>query len=198
MSLPCRERMSSKGMLTVAEALRKQGAARPGVVLAVLLLLIAGVGGWGYWRYRESTRTTRGLGPSKTVVIYEDAVISGNTGISTGFYTPIDGYRYVNVFVEFEQHQPDEEPVSLGVVFAHDPQGRWGARRYYNFEGNMAASPADPQMITLSGRNSWHGSPHDRSSYIARLPVMGPYLQVFPFNHHSQERKCSVVLYLTK
>lgn len=134
---------------------------------------------------------------SMTKVIYEDHVIPANRGISTGRYTHVDGYRYANIVVEFEQKEANEEPVSLGVIFAHSSNGKWGSRRYFNFNENLQAS-ADPQMITLSGRRSWHGSPHNRSSYIARLPVMGPFLQVFPFNHHTEKRKISIVLYLTK
>lgn len=137
----------------------------------------------------------QGCATTKTISIYDNHLIPANTGISTGVYTEVDGYRYVNVAVEFEQKEPKEEPVSLGVVFAHSSYGELGARRYFTFEENFTA-PADPQMITVSGRGSWHGHPHDKSSYIARLPIMGPYLQVFPFNHHNQERTFSIVLYL--
>ena len=133
---------------------------------------------------------------TKTIIIYENYAVPANMGISTGVYTEADGYRYVNVAVEFEQKDPGEEPVSLGVMFAHSQNGKWGSRRYFTFEENFSA-PADPQMITLTGKGSWHGHPHDKSSYIARLPIMGPFLQVFPFNHHNHERKFSIVLYLT-
>jgi hypothetical protein len=71
-----------------------------------------------------------GAGPaSKTVRLYEHHEIPGNIGVSSGRYTDVDGYRHVNIAVEFEQRAPDEEPVSLGVVFAHDAEGRFGARR---------------------------------------------------------------------
>jgi hypothetical protein len=134
---------------------------------------------------------------TKSITVYEEHSIPANTGISTGVYTNVSGYRYVNVAVEFEQLSAAEEPVSLGVKFAHSQDGKWGSRRYFTFDENFSGSAA-PQMITVSGEASWHGHPHDKSSYIARLPIMGPYLQVFPFNHHSQERKLSIVLYLTE
>ena len=134
--------------------------------------------------------------PSKTIVVYDNQVIPPNIGISTGTYTGVDDYRYVNITVEFEQKEANEEPVSLGVVFAHNSQGKFGSRRYFTFEENFA-SPANPQMITLTGAGSWHGHPHDKSVYTARLPVMGPYVQVFPFNLHNQPRRFTVVLYLT-
>lgn len=141
--------------------------------------------------------TNCGIAQTKTIAIYEDGNIPANIGISTGAYTKVDGYRYVNITVEFEQDSASEEPVSLGVKFAHDQRGKWGSRRYFTFEENFSGS-ADPQMITASGKNSWHGQQHAKSSYTARLPIMGPYLQVFPFNHHNEARKFSVVLYLTK
>jgi hypothetical protein len=133
---------------------------------------------------------------SKVITIYDNATIDANTGISTGQYTCCCRYRFVNVFVEFEQHAAQEQPVSLGVTFGFNKTGEMGSRRYFNFEQNFGA-PAHPQMITLSGENCWHGTPHNRSSYIARLPVMGPYIQVFPFNHHDQQRQFSIKLYLT-
>lgn len=141
---------------------------------------------------------TEGPAPaSKTVTVYDDAPIGADTGISTGSCLDVDGWRYANVFVEFEQHGPDEKPLSLGVVFAPDAGGKRGSRRYFNFEENFPGE-ANPRMITLSGKGSWHGSPHDKSSYVARLPVMGPYLQVFPYNHHSAPRNFTVVIYLTR
>ena len=134
---------------------------------------------------------------TKTIAIYEDDTIPANRGISTGIYTEVDGYRYVNIAVEFEQNAAQEEPMSLGVVFAHDQAGKWGARRYFTFEENFSG-PANPQMITVTGNSSWNGNPRNKSTYIARFPVMGPYIQVFPFNRHSEERSFSIVLYLTE
>lgn len=143
-----------------------------------------------------STKPNCCLAQTKSVVIYDDHAIPANTGISTGVYTEVNGYRYANVTVEFQQDTANEEPVSLGVSFAHNTGGKWSSRRYFNFEENFSA-PADPQMITLTGKASWHGTQWKKSSYTARLPVMGPYMQVFPFNHHDQERKNSVVIYLS-
>jgi hypothetical protein len=143
-----------------------------------------------------SSNMVETISNTKTITIYDNKIIPPNCGISTGTYTKIDGYRYVNIAVEFEQKEAEEEPLSLGVVFAHSSSGKLGARRYFTFDRNFT-SPADPQMITISGKSSWHGHPHDKSSYIARLPIMGPFIQVFPFNHHDEERKFSVSLYLT-
>ena len=134
---------------------------------------------------------------TKTITIYDGSSIPANTGISTGIYTSVDGYRYVNITVEFEQNTAGEEPVSLGVIFAHSQKGELGSRRYFTFDENFTGS-ADPQMITLTGKASWHGSQQKKSSYTARLPVMGPFIQVFPFNHHSEARTFSIALYLVE
>lgn len=133
---------------------------------------------------------------TKTIVIYDNHTIAGQIGISTGSYTNVDGYRYANIAVEFEQKTAGEQPLSLGVVFAHSTAGKWGSRRYFTFEENFTA-PADPQMMTVTGKGSWHGIQHKKSSYTVRVPIMGPYIQVFPFNQHSEPRKFSVVIYLT-
>jgi len=154
--------------------------------IAIIILLIPGC-------FHSNSRMLS----TKTVTIYSDRSIPANTGISTGVYTSVDGYRYANITVEFEQNTANEEPVSLGVVFAHSQNGQLGSRRYFNFEQNFSAA-ADPQMITLSGKNSWHGAQQKKSSYTARLPIMGPFIQVFPFNHHSEARTVSVLVYLTE
>jgi hypothetical protein len=133
---------------------------------------------------------------TKTIVIYDNHEIPAQIGISTGKYTKVDGYRYANIAVEFEQKTSGEKPLSLVVVFAHDVSGKWGARRYFTFEENFSA-PAVPQNMTVTGEGCWHGSPHNKSSYIVRVPIMGPFIQVFPFNNHSEKRKFSIVIYLT-
>jgi hypothetical protein len=138
----------------------------------------------------------RCLAETKVITFYNNATIPAGIGISSGTYTNVDGYRFINIFVEFEQNAAGENPVSLGVIFAFDASGTMGSRRYFNFEQNFTA-PADPQMITLSGANSWHGSPHNISTYTARLPVMGPYVQVFPFNQEAKDRKFSIRAYLS-
>jgi len=50
--------------------------------------------------------------------------------------------------------------------------------------------------MDISGRGSWHGSPHNISSYVARFPIMGPFVQVFVYNHEAATRTVSVWGYL--
>lgn len=141
-------------------------------------------------------RPCRCLADTKVITFYDNHTIPAGIGISTGVYTNVDGYRFINIFVEFEQLAAGEKPVSLGVMFAFGSGGQQGSRRYFNFEQNFTGT-ANPQMITLSGEGSWHGAPHNKSSYTARLPVMGPYVQVFPFNHEAKDRKITIKAYLS-
>ncbi len=121
--------------------------------------------------------------------------IPANTGISLPPYTKIDGYRHINIFVRFTQSNSDEPPVDLGVIFAFDEKGGMGARRYVNLEENLS-SPQSTQFIEVSGRGSWHGSQQKISSYLARFPVMGPFVEVFVYNKAPVKRKVSVWAYL--
>lgn len=124
-----------------------------------------------------------------------DYELPPSVGISLPPYTMIDGYRHINIFVQFTQLLSDEPPVDLGVTFAFDANGTMGARRYLNLEQNLG-SPQSTDFIEVSGRGSWHGSPHNISSYLASFPVMGPYIEVFVYNRAPSKRKVSVWGYL--
>lgn len=132
---------------------------------------------------------------TKVIKFMEEREIAPNIGISIPPYTNIDGYRHINIFVRFSQAEADEPPVDLGVIFAFDRNGKMGARRYVNLEENVP-SPQSTQFIEVSGSGSWHGSQWKISSYMARFPVMGPYVQVFLYNRAPVKRKLSVWAYL--
>ena len=132
---------------------------------------------------------------TKTVKFMTDKELPPSVGISLPPYTGIDGYRHLNLFVRFSQVAADEAPVDLGVIFAFDANGAMGARRYVNLEDNVS-SPQSTNFIEVSGRGSWHGSPHNVSSYAARFPVMGPFVQVFVYNRAPIKRTVSVWGYL--
>ena len=124
-----------------------------------------------------------------------DHEMPANVGISIPPYTKVDGYRHLNLFVRFSQETATEPPVDLGVIFAFDTSGKMGARRYVNLEENVAA-PQGTNMISVSGSGTWHGSPHNISSYVARFPVLGPYVEVFVYNQAPDPRTVSVWGYL--
>ena len=43
-----------------------------------------------------------------------DQKVPPSVGINIGPYVSIDGYRHINVFVQFSQKASDEAPVDLG------------------------------------------------------------------------------------
>ncbi len=143
-------------------------------------------------------KTTPGpCNPACTTVIkfLTDHAVPAGVGISVGSYANIDHYRHLNVFVRFSQAAAAEPPVDLGAVFAFDAAGDMGARCYVNLEENVAG-PQSTNFIEVSGQGSWHGTPHNISTYVARFPVMGPFVQVFVYNRAPIERKVSVWGYL--
>jgi hypothetical protein len=117
--------------------------------------------------------------------------VPASIGLSLPPYKNIDGYRFISIFVQFDQNEADEAPVDLGVMFAFDSAGKLGARRYVNLQANLPG-PQSTNFIEVSGSGSWHGSPHNISSYVAHFPVLGPYVQVFVYNRAPIKRVVSV------
>jgi hypothetical protein len=132
---------------------------------------------------------------TKVVKFMTDKSVAANLGISIPPYTKIAGYRHINIFVRFTQEEASEPPVDLGVIFAFDSKGTMGARRYVNLEENLSR-PQSTNFIEVSGNGAWHGSPHNISTYVARFPIMGPYVEVFVYNRAPVARKVSVWGYL--
>ena len=107
----------------------------------------------------------------------------------------VGGYRYINIFVEFDQTAPDELPVDLGVLFAFDADGTMATRCYVNLEQNVG-DPQPTNFVQVSGGGrAWHGIPNV-TRYVARLPVMGPYVQVFADNLSKVEHTVTIWGYL--
>ena len=135
------------------------------------------------------------LACSSVIKFMTDHNLPPSVGISLPPYKKIDGYRFINIYVEFSQVACSEPPVDLGVIFAFDENGKMGARCFVNMDENPA-SPQSTNFIEVSGRGSWGGSPHNTSSYVAKFPVMGPYVEVFVYNRAAIQRKVSVWGYL--
>ena len=135
--------------------------------------------------------------PACTTIVrfMTDKEVPPNVGVSIPGYKSVDGYRHLNVFVRFNQETSGELPVDLGVLFAFDAQGTLSARRYVNLEANVPG-PQSTNFIEVSGSGSWHGSPHNISSYMARLPVMGPFAWVVVYNRAPVKRVVTVWGYL--
>ena len=132
---------------------------------------------------------------TKVVRFMTDHELPPSVGISVPPYTGIDGYRHINVFVKFNQVAADEAPVDLGVIFAFDANGTMGARRYVNLEENISG-PQSTNFIEVSGQGSWHGNPHNISTYLGRFPVMVPFIEVFVYNRAPIKRTVTVWGYL--
>ena len=132
---------------------------------------------------------------SKVIKIMTDREIGPNMAMSVPPYTTVDGYRYVNITVRFNQAEANEPPVELGVMFAYDQSGEMGSRFYANLEA-IKASPQVSHFIEVTNERAWHGSGIGFSTFITRIPVMAPYMQVFPHNKASHSRTVSIWAYL--
>ena len=65
----------------------------------------------------------RCIASTKVLKFYTDHTIPAGIRISSGVCTNVDGYRYINIFVEFHQDAANEKPVDLRVIFAFDNRG---------------------------------------------------------------------------
>jgi hypothetical protein len=132
---------------------------------------------------------------TKVIKIMTDHEVLSSKGITSGGYFSIDGYRFINIFVQFSQEKEDELPVDLGLMFAFNETGTLGARCYVNLEENLAGLQST-NVIEVSGSGCWHGGEWKISSYVVRLPVMGPFIQCFVYNRATFPRVVSVWAYL--
>jgi hypothetical protein len=124
-----------------------------------------------------------------------DQKVPLGVGISLPRYTEVDPYRFINIFVRFSQTTLEEPPVDLGVMFAFGEDGAMAARHYAVLESGLSGAQRT-NLIEISGKGTWHGNPRNISSYLARLPVMGPFVQIFVYNRAPIERRVSVWAYL--
>jgi hypothetical protein len=132
---------------------------------------------------------------TQVIKIMTDHEVSASKGITSGGYVSIDGYRFINIFVQFSQEEEDEMSVDLGLMFAFNEAGTLGARCYVNLEKNLQG-PQSTNVIEVSGSGCWHGGEWKTSSYVVRLPVMGPFIQFFIYNRAAIPRVVSVWAYL--
>jgi hypothetical protein len=124
---------------------------------------------------------------SKVVQFMTDVQVPAISGTGKGVYTRIGGYRYINTFVKFNQQSSNELPVDLVVGYAFDSNREMVAGKYVNLEQNLS-SQQYINVISISGDGSFNGSPPNASSYIASLPVIDLFTQVFHFNGASATR----------
>lgn len=132
---------------------------------------------------------------TRVIKFMTDQEVPPETGLNMGPYSSVDGYRYVNLTVRFSQETAEEAPVDLGLVFAFDAAGTMGARCLVDLE-DSTGSPQRTSFVEVSGEGTWHGTPHNISSYAARVPVMAPFVEVFVYNRAPITRTVSVWGYL--
>jgi hypothetical protein len=124
-----------------------------------------------------------------------DHDVPANVGNSLLPPQEVNGYRYINIFVQYTQNAGNEPPVDLGVIFSFDTFAKLGARKYVNLEQNLP-SQQNTNFIEVSGSGGWSGSPANSNTYVARFPVMGPYVEIIVYNKANYQRKVSVWGYL--
>jgi|SRR3977135_3782579 len=132
---------------------------------------------------------------TKIVKFTTDHEIAPSSSIGLMPRIEIKGYRHINIFVQFNQLALDEAPVDLSLIFGFDTKGTMAARRYLIL-GSNASGSQDASFIEVSGSGSWQGAPHNISSYLVRLPVMGPFVEAVLHNRAPIERTVSVWAYL--
>ena len=128
---------------------------------------------------------------TRVIKFMTDREVGANSGVNSFPYTSVDGFRFLNVFVEHTQTAYGEPGVELGVSFGFDADGMMHSRHHVNFEENLS-SPQTPNYVLVSASGNWSGSPHNVSHYAARFPVMGPFVVVFASNRAALARKVSV------
>jgi len=80
-------------------------------------------------------------------------------------------------------------------MFAFDEAGTMGAGHFVNLEPNPKA-PIATQPLGVLGSGTYHGDQWKISTYVFRLPILGPYMKVFAYNTLPSERKLSIWAYL--
>ncbi len=121
--------------------------------------------------------------------------VPGRSEISVPPCNETNGFRTVNLFVRYTHEHPQEPPIDLRVEYAYDEKGLMKSSHWCapaeNGTGDMTA-----RRLEFGGPPS-PGTPDAQSSFIVRLPVMGPYIEVYAINRASANRKVSVWAYLT-
>ncbi len=133
---------------------------------------------------------------SRVLRLMNEADVPAGSEISVPPYNEVDGFRYANIFVRYAQEDPPQPPIDLAVAFAFDDRGLHSARFGVNLE---EASPAPRELVPLqvSGAAAANAAaPGTAVTYVARIPVMGPYMEVFTANRAAVNRKVTVWAYM--
>lgn len=142
--------------------------------------------------------------PTRIIPVFNSRSLSGHTGTTSGALN-VRGCRFVNIFVQYrDSATPNPQPgpipsVSLGALFQLDAGSDMRSRMYVNLEGNIpalqnvnfiAVAPTGPFTSTVGTQIL-----RESGNYIVRIPVMGPFVVVSPFNDASVTRFVWVKIY---
>ncbi len=134
------------------------------------------------------------LAQTRVLRLMLETEVAAGTELSIPPYNDITGFRYINVVVRYTHEDPSQPPMDLGVEFGFDEKGLLTTRNYANLEENIP-SPQSLTQFQVAGPES-DGTPNKVVSYVVRVPVMGPFVEVFIKNNASVNRKVTVWGYL--
>jgi hypothetical protein len=131
---------------------------------------------------------------TKVIQFMSDCEVPANTGISLPPFTDIDGYRHINLFLQFSQDASNDALLIIGAAFAFDKNGKLRTRRYINLEQIGSEPPITFLGVNVPGTSQ--GGAQNGGSYVARFPMLGPFIEVYVTNMATISRKVSVWGYL--
>ena len=136
------------------------------------------------------------LAQTRILRLMMETEVPPNTELSVPPYNDITGFRYINLFVRYIHEDPAEPPLDLSVEFAFDEKGLMTTRRHAIVENRtLSSEPQTLSPVTVVGPES-DGTPNQVVTYVLRVPIMGPFIEVFTNNRASVKRKVTVWGYL--
>ncbi len=127
-----------------------------------------------------------------TLKVWTRQSFPAKTGYSRDWVC-VDGYRYINVFVEYTKNNDYDGYVDLNLVFAFK-DGKLSANNFLQLE-QTANYPQRTTETYVEGNDTWSGGQSKKGSYVVRCPVMGPYCRVVLYNGTPVRRTISCWIY---
>ena len=141
---------------------------------------------------------------TRIIPVFNSRLLAPHTGVSVGAAN-VTGCRFINIFVQYrDSATPNPQPgpipsVSLGALFQLDARSDMRSRMYVNLESNLP-SLQNVNLIVVSPKGPFTSTVgteilRESGNYIVRIPVMGPYVVVVPFNDAAVSRYVWVKIY---
>lgn len=141
---------------------------------------------------------------TRIIPVFNPRNLAPQTGTTSGAIN-VTGCRFINIFVQYrDSASPNPQPgpipsVSLGAQFQLDNRSDMRSRMYVNLESNLTSlqnvnfivvAPTGPFTSTLGTQIL-----RESGNYIVRIPVMGPFVVISPFNDATVTRQVWVKIY---